>query len=177
VGDPDDERHGGECEEREPRIDDDHRDRGEDDRQRRLRDDHEPVAEEEAHGLQVDGRARHELAGLLTVEEAELEPEQVVVDLVAQVVLDAERDLSRDEAPHDRQAEAHEARECDEEREQLQVAAVLGADRVDRGTRQCGDRDGRAHRERGEHEREPDAALVRLEECEQAQERGHRRSL
>ena len=73
-----------------------------------LGDDHEAVAEEEAHRLQVDRRARHELAGLLAVEEAELEREQVVVDLVAQVVLDAERDLARDEPPQDRQAEAHE---------------------------------------------------------------------
>ena len=47
--------------------------RGEHDRQRRLQHEDEAVAEEEAHRLQVDGRARHELAGLLAVEEAELE--------------------------------------------------------------------------------------------------------
>ena len=71
------------------------------DRQRGLRDEHEPVAEEEAHGLQVDGRARHQLAGLLGVEEAELEREQVLVDAVAQVDLDAERDAPGDEPARD----------------------------------------------------------------------------
>ena len=43
-------------------------------------DEDEPVAEEEAHRLQVDGRARHQLAGLLAVEEAELERLQVRVE-------------------------------------------------------------------------------------------------
>ena len=66
----------------------DHRDAGEHERERGLQDEHEPVAEEEAHRLQVDGRARHQLAGLLVVEEAELEPLQVAVEQLAQVVLD-----------------------------------------------------------------------------------------
>ena len=54
----------------------------------RLQDEHEPVAEEEAHGLQIDGRARHQLAGLLAVEEAQLQALQVAVEQLAQVVLD-----------------------------------------------------------------------------------------
>ena len=70
---------------REQRVDDDHRDRREQDRQRRLQDQDEAVAEEEPHGLQVDGRARHELAGLLAVEEPELQRLQVLVERLAQV--------------------------------------------------------------------------------------------
>ena len=48
----------------------------------------EPVAEEEAHRLQIDRCARHELAGLAAVVEAEGEPEEVRVELVADVVFD-----------------------------------------------------------------------------------------
>ena len=55
----------------------------------------EAVAEEEADRLQVDRRPRHELAGLLRVEEAELERLQVRVHAVAQVELDPERDAAR----------------------------------------------------------------------------------
>ena len=54
----------------------------------RLQDEHQAVAEEEAHRLQVHGRARHQLAGLLVVEEAELEPLELAVHQLAQVVLD-----------------------------------------------------------------------------------------
>ncbi len=177
VRDPDDERDGAQRDERERRVDDDHRDRGEDDRQRGLGDDHEAVAEEEAHGLQVDGRARHELAGLLAVEEAELEREQVAVDLVAQVVLDAERDLARDEAAHDGEAEAHEPGDGDEAREELQPAGVLLVEGVDRGAGQRGDRDGGAHRQCGQDPGQPDAAPVGAQERQQADERGHLRPL
>src|SRR6266536_3457952 len=42
-----------------------HRAGCEDERQRALHDEDQPVAEEEAHRLQVDGRARHQLPGLL----------------------------------------------------------------------------------------------------------------
>ena len=61
-----------------------------DDRQDVLGEEDEPVAEEEAHRLQVDRRARHELAGLAAVVEAERQPEEVRVELVAEVVLDAQ---------------------------------------------------------------------------------------
>ena len=56
-----------------------------------LREEDEAVAEEEAHGLQVDRGARHELAGLTAVVEAERQSEKVRVELVAHVVLDRER--------------------------------------------------------------------------------------
>ena len=81
----------------------DHRHAGEHERERRLQDEHEPVAEEEAHGLQVDGRAGHQLAGLLVVEEAELEALEVAVEQLAQVEFDRQRD-----APGDQPAEVGE---------------------------------------------------------------------
>jgi hypothetical protein len=56
-----------------------------------LREEDQPVAEEEPHRLQIDRRAGHELARLAPVVEAEREPQQVPVQLVAEVVLDGER--------------------------------------------------------------------------------------
>ena len=65
--------------------------RDDDDRHDVLREEDQAVAEEEAHRLQVDRRPRHELARLAAVVEAERKPQEVRVELVAQVVLDAER--------------------------------------------------------------------------------------
>ena len=48
------------------------------------------VAEKETHGLQIDRRARHQLANLLAVEERQLEALEVAVHAVAQVELDTE---------------------------------------------------------------------------------------
>ena len=64
-----------------------------------LEEEDEPVAEEEANALEVDGRARHQLAGLMTVVEAEREPHQVRVEALAHVHLDGQRLLSRDQPP------------------------------------------------------------------------------
>ena len=83
----------------EPGFDDDHRDAREHEREDGLQDEHEAVAEEEADGLQVDRHARHQLAGLLAVEEAELEALEVAVEQLAQVVLDAERHAAGDHPP------------------------------------------------------------------------------
>ena len=65
----------------------------------------EAVAEEEADGLQVDRRARQQLARLVPVVEAEREPEQLRVERVPHVELDAERLAARDQA-----AAGHEQR-------------------------------------------------------------------
>ena len=124
-GDDDDERHRRERQRRQPRVHGEHRHRGEQDRQRALGDPHEAVAEEEADRLQVDRRARHQLAGLLAVEEAELERLQVRVEPVAQVVLDAERDVAGDDPPRDREAEPHDARGDQRRAQQLQAGAVV----------------------------------------------------
>ena len=109
-GDEHHERHGQQRERGEPRLQREHGDRGEQDRQRALADEDQPVAEEEAHGLQVDRRARHQLAGLLAVEERQLERLQVAVDQVAQVELDRQRDAPGHEPARDGEAQAQHAR-------------------------------------------------------------------
>ena len=91
VRDEDDHGRDRERDERElPAVDEEHG-RDDDDRHDVLREEDEPVAEEEAHRLEVDRRARHELPRLVPVVEAEREAEEVGVELVAQVVLDGER--------------------------------------------------------------------------------------
>ena len=67
-----------------------------------LEEEDQPVAEEEAHALEVDGRARHQLPGLVAVEVAEREPHELRVERVPQVELDAERLLAGDQPPADR---------------------------------------------------------------------------
>ena len=80
-----------------PAVEEEHG-RDDDDRHDVLGEEDQPVAEEEAHRLEVDRRARHELARLVAVVEAEREPEEVRVQLVAQVVLDRERLPAGDDA-------------------------------------------------------------------------------
>ena len=87
----DDRRRDREGDERElPAVDEEH-DGDDDDRHDVLREEDEPVAEEEAHRLEVDRRARHQLSGLAAVVEAERQAQEVRVELVAKVVLDPER--------------------------------------------------------------------------------------
>ena len=62
-----------------------------------LEEEDQPVAEEEANTLQVDGRARHQLAGLMPVVEAEREPDEMGVEPLAHVHLDRECLLPGDE--------------------------------------------------------------------------------
>ncbi len=111
------------------------------------------------------------------VEEAELERHQVLVQAVAQVVLDAERDLAGDDAAHDGQGEAGYSGARDHQHEELQPVAVVGLHRVDRGARQRGDRDGGTHRQDREQARQPDAPLVRAQELQQSKEDRHRAPL
>ena len=78
----------------EEEEDDGHRDDGE----HVLEEEDQAVAEEEAHALEVDGRARHQLAGLVAVVEAEREPDEMRVHAAAHVHLDVERLPAGDEA-------------------------------------------------------------------------------
>ena len=134
--------HGCERDRRERRVHDEHRDRRQQDRQRGLQHEHEAVAEEEAHRLQVDRRARHQLAGLLVVEERELEVLEVRVHAAAQVALDAERDAPRDEPAERGEREPHDADDEHRRGKQLQLLLVAGADLVDRLAGEGRDRDG-----------------------------------
>ena len=89
-----------------------------------LREEDEAVAEEEAHGLQVDRGARHELAGLTAVVEAERQSEKVRVQLVAHVVFDCECLPPGDHAPAVHEAAPDEPEQDDRadlEEEELRV--------------------------------------------------------
>ncbi len=101
VGEHDDERRDRERHEREPPLEPQHHRGDADDREDVLEEEDEAVAEEEAHGLEVDRRARHELPGLVAVVVAEGQPQEVRVEAVAQVELDAERLSAGDEPAAD----------------------------------------------------------------------------
>ena len=132
VGDIDDEWHRDQCDRREIGADREHRDRGEHDRERGLEHEDQAVAEEEAHRLQIDGRARHQLAGLLAIEERQLERLQLPEQQRSQVVLDAKRHASRDETPRGREHQPDEARAGDRDGEQHESLSMVAVDRVDR---------------------------------------------
>jgi hypothetical protein len=168
-----DERYGRQREGAEPGLEGEHRARGEQDRERALGDEDEPVAEEEAHGLQVHRRPRHQLAGLRRGEEAELQRLQVGVHEVAQVDLDAQRDAARDEPARDRQRDAQDRDADDGGHQRGQPGLVVSGDAVDRAARQPRDRDRAGHRETGEHQRRDRSSRIRLEEREQTEERVH----
>src|SRR5439155_19922386 len=84
----------------------------EDDREHVLKEKDQPVAEEEAHALKIDGRAGHELTGLVAVVEAEREPDEMRVETLAKVHLDRERLL-----PGDHPAAEHQDRTNDSQRD------------------------------------------------------------
>ncbi len=71
VGDEHDQRRDRERDERELPAVEEEDDRDDDDRHDVLGEEDQPVAEEEAHGLEVDRRARHQLPRLAAVVEAE----------------------------------------------------------------------------------------------------------
>ena len=98
-GDPDHQRHRCQCHRGQQRVHGDHHDRRDHDRQERLHHEDQPVAQEEAHRLEVHGRARHQLAGLLAVEEAQLQRLEVAVHQVAQVELHAKRHAAGHQPP------------------------------------------------------------------------------
>ena len=117
---------------RQQRVDHDHHRAGEDDRQQALGDEDQAVAEEEADRLQVDRRPRHQLSGLLGVEEAQLQSLKVRVEELAQVEFDREGDLAGDQPSHHGQPHPQHARPDDRQREREQVGLVEAFDRVDR---------------------------------------------
>ena len=115
-------------------------------------DEHQPVAEEEADGLEVHRRARHELAGLLAVEEGELERLQVAVHPVAQVELDAERHAAGHQSP--RHAEQEPQDPGPRSRRRAARSAPSPAHLVHRAADEERDQHPHAHRGGGQHERD-----------------------
>ncbi len=188
VGDDHHERNRHQRDQPEPGVDVDHHHAGERDREHRLQDEHEAVAEEEAHRLQVDRCARHQLPGLLVVEEAELQALELSVHEPAQVVLDAERDAPGDHPPPDGQSPADQDDGEDRQRERQQHVALVGArcrlmvfggqrtapDCFDGPPRERGQRDRPDHRDAGKPPGGSEPATVGAEEAEQAPEDLHR---
>ena len=151
-------------------IDEQHRRDG-DDRHHVLDEEDQPVAEEEADGLEVDRRARHQLARLVAVVEAEREPQEVRVEAVAHVVLDGERLPARDQPAADHEERlGHADRDdaADLERERRSVPVAL--ERVHDGAGEEDDHDGAALREDGQQRGDDQRAAVGAQEAEQAGE-------
>ncbi len=154
-----------------PAVDEEDR-RDDEDRDDVLREEDEAVAEEEAHRLEVDRRARHELAGLAAVVEAEGQSEEMGVELVAQVVLDAERlppgdDASTVHQPATDEPERHDG--SDLEHEELRVLAPV--ELVDDDADEHGDEDRGDLRENRQRRRDDERRPVRAKKAEEAHER------
>ena len=173
-GGVDDQGCGEEGEQGEQWVDRDHHHGGEDDRQHALGDEDQPVAEEEADRLQVDRRPRHQLPGLLTVEEGELEALQVGVEALAEVEFDRQRDLPRDDAAHQGQPQPQHPGGDDRQGEGEEVRLVAVLDRVDRLADQPWNQHRHAHCRPGEGQRAPELAAIGAQEPQQAAVGPHR---
>jgi hypothetical protein len=172
-GGRDQERHRRQREQGKDGIEDEHRDGREQDRQSTLAHPDQPVAQEEPDRLQVDRRARHQLPRLLGVEEPELQLLQVLVEGLAQVELDRQRDLPGDQPATHRQQQPQDPGPEQGEDERHDVVAVLGLDRVDRRAREQRDQHRHPHRHPGEQQRADQLAAIRTQEAEQAPKGGH----
>ena len=94
-----------------------------DEHQDRVRRVHDRRADHHADGVQVVGRARHQVAGPVRLEVRERQPLQMREEVVAHVVLDVARGADQDAA---RQKQKHAADEADGEQEDA-VPEQLGA--------------------------------------------------
>src|SRR6266508_1130108 len=171
VGEDDDQRRDGCGDECEPPVDGEHERGRTDDRQHVLEEEDEPVTEEEADGLQIDSRPRQQLARLVAVVEAEREPEELRVEGVAHVELDAERLAARDQPPARHEEGARRADREHECGDQVEVVPALGRDRLfEPGSREEGDCHRRRLRADCQHDGDDERPLVRPEKAEQADE-------
>ena len=130
VREDDDQRCHGSRDERELPVDEEHDHGRADDRQHVLEEEDEPVAEEEADGLEVDRRAREQLARLMPVVEAEREPEQLRVERVPHVVLDGERLAARDQAASGHEQRAEDADDDDGDGDSVELVMAVRRDCV-----------------------------------------------
>ena len=136
-----------------------------------LREEDEPVPEEEAHRLQVDRRAGHELAGLVPVVVAEREPEKVLVQGVAQVVFDCQCLPARDDPSPEHERSAYEAESDDREDRDHEHAGVLVAQKlVDDQARDDPDENACHLRPDGEDRGDGERGAIGSEEAQQADE-------
>jgi hypothetical protein len=168
----DEQRRDRERDEREPPVDDEHDAGDADDRKDVLEEEDQAVAEEEAHRLQVDRRAGHQLPRLVAIVKAERQPDEPGVERVSHVELDTECLPPGDEPAADHQQGLHQADRDDRGHDQLDRAPVVPLDRLpDRRPRQERDRDLRRLGGRREHDRDNERELVGAQEPEQAGKR------
>ena len=172
VGDGDDQRCDRERNERELPLDHEKHDHHRRDREDVLEEEDQAEPEEEADRLQVDGRARHQLASLVAIVEAERQPQQVRIEGLAHVLLDPERLPARDQPATGHQQRLHDP-DGDDRRHhpEKRLRAALRLDSLDRLADEQHDRDRRRLREHGQDRRDEQRALVRPQEAEQADER------
>ena len=107
------------------RLEREHRDRGQEDRQQRLADEDQSIAQEEAHRLEIDGGPGHELAGLLAVEERQFQALKVLVQAVAEVELDPQRDPAGHQAAENAHDQAEHPGHADRERQHHQLVLMM----------------------------------------------------
>jgi hypothetical protein len=167
VRDPDEKRHDRRGRDGELPVDDEEHDRDADDREHVLEEEDEPVAEEEADRLQVDGGPGHQLTRLVAVVEAEREAEELGVDRVPQVVFDPERLAPRDEPAAHHEEGSREADREDDERERPEPAAIVPAHGgLERVPGDEGERDRGSLRPDREHDRNRHRPAVGAQEAE-----------
>ena len=138
-----------------------------------LRKEEDAVAKKQAQGGQVDRCATHDLPGLIAVVDRKRQRQQVVIDEVAQVLLDVDRHRAGDEA-----AEVHdgEAPDCEAENQDDQVAQLVRIAwthrLVDDAT--CGprDRDREDLADHGQHNRRPQCQTMRAHQAYATTHRG-----
>ena len=153
-------------------LEDEQDDGHEHDRQGVLEEEDQSVAEEETHALQVDGRARHQLARLVPVVEAEREPDEVRVEVAAQVHLHGERLAAGDHPAAVHQDRSEQPQRDDRADVDPELLSVVGRKRVvDDVLRHPDERDLTALVADGEQRRDDQRQLVGLQEPEQAKKR------
>jgi hypothetical protein len=90
----------------------------------------------------------------------------VLIDALAQVELDVDRDLAGDQAADDGEAEPEDSGTHDREGQRQQVRPLVALDRVDRIADQQRDQHRHPHREPREDQRADHGAAVRAKEAE-----------
>ena len=118
-----------------------------------LRKEEDAVAEKQAQCRQVDSCATHDLPGLIAVVERKRQRQQVVIDEVAQVLLDVDRHRAGDQASevHDGEAPDGEAENQDDQIAQL-VGVAWPHRLVDDATSRPRNRDREDLTDHGQHD-------------------------
>ena len=119
---------------RQPRVDRQHQHDGDHEHEDGVRGVHHRGTDHHADGVQVVGRARHEVAGAPRLVEAEREPLELREEIIADVVLDPARRADEDPAHEEQERAAHDRDPEDQQRIEGELlprdAGVQVVDRV-----------------------------------------------